>query len=259
MASSVEEFTNRLIDPLKSDISLGLRARFERCFDDVMENAIAFEQKKVRTEARFFNIYSTKYLTARWCRIWWVTILMYSESLVLGSLIISFDLLCYLFTQNSSIVSFHGFFKVDLLIPGSSLERIHHTCQTCRSNLKQKVAGFSFDSGSDQVLGCETPAFEYDYGKLASTLLRLIVIGSSPLGNVMIMIKMISIIAPAGISPRRRNPEEALWLVVRAYIKESTHSWNIQSVCQKKISICLNRGRMESLGNNDVSIVRARK
>ena len=69
MASSVEEFTNRLIDPLKSDINLGLRARFESCFDDVMENAIAFEQKKVRTEARFFNIYFTKYLTARWCRI----------------------------------------------------------------------------------------------------------------------------------------------------------------------------------------------
>ena len=69
MASSVEEFTNRLIDPLKSDINLGLRARFESCFDDVMENAIAFEQKKVRTEARFFNIYSTKYVTARWCKI----------------------------------------------------------------------------------------------------------------------------------------------------------------------------------------------
>ncbi|KAM7425476.1 hypothetical protein ABFA07_023105 [Porites harrisoni] len=46
MASSVEEFTNRLIDPLKSDSNLGLRARFESCFDDVMENAIAFEQKK---------------------------------------------------------------------------------------------------------------------------------------------------------------------------------------------------------------------
>ena len=213
MASSVEEFTNRLIDPLKSDINLGLRGRFERCFDDVMENAIAFEQKKVRTKARFFKLYSTKYFTARWCRICWV-----SESFVLGSLIISFDLLCYLFTQNSSIVFFQGFFKVDLLIPGSSLERIHHN-QTCRSNLRQKVAGFCSDSGSDQVLGCEPPAFEYDYGKLASTLLRLIVIGSSPLGNVMIMIMMISIIAPAGISPRRQNPEEALWLVVRAYIK----------------------------------------
>ena len=41
-----------------------------------------------------------------------------------------------------------------------------------------------------------------------------------------------TIFAPAGISPRRRNPEEAL--VIRAYIKESTYSWNIQSVCQKK-------------------------
>ena len=38
-------------------------------------------------------------------------------------------------------------------------------------------------------------------------------------------------------------------LVTRAYIKESTYSWNIQSVCQKKISICLNRGREESVGN----------
>ena len=47
MASSVEEFTNRLIDPLKSDFDLC--ARFERCFDDVMENAIEFEQKKVRS------------------------------------------------------------------------------------------------------------------------------------------------------------------------------------------------------------------
>ena len=44
MASSVEEFTNRLIDPLKCDFDLC--ARFERCFDDVMENAIEFEQKK---------------------------------------------------------------------------------------------------------------------------------------------------------------------------------------------------------------------
>ena len=47
MVSSVEEFTNRLIDPLKSDFDL--RERFERCFDDVMENAIEFEQKKVRS------------------------------------------------------------------------------------------------------------------------------------------------------------------------------------------------------------------
>ena len=41
-------------------------------------------------------------------------------------------------------------------------------------------------------------------------------------------------------------------LVTRAYIKESTYSCNIQSVWQKKISICLNRGREESVGNDDV-------
>ena len=32
----------------------------------------------------------------------------------------------------------------------------------------------------------------------------------------------------------------------------------IYSQYDKKISICLNRGRMESLGNDDVSIVRVR-
>ena len=41
-------------------------------------------------------------------------------------------------------------------------------------------------------------------------------------------------------------------LVTRAYIKESNYSCNIQSVWQKKISICLNRGREESVGNDDV-------
>ena len=67
-------------------------------------------------------------------------------------------------------------------------------------------------------------------------------------------------IAPAGISPRRRNPEETPWLVTRAYIKEVltveiySHTVNIG-----KISICLNRGREESVGNDDVSIVCARK
>ena len=48
-------------------------------------------------------------------------------------------------------------------------------------------------------------------------------------------------------------------LVTRTYIKESTYSWNIQSVCQKKVSIFLNRGREESVGNDDASIVCARK
>ena len=38
---------------------------------------------------------------------------------------------------------------------------------------------------------------------------------------------------------------------------ESTYSWNMQSAMyQKKVS---NRGRVESLGNDDVSIVHARK
>ena len=45
-------------------------------------------------------------------------------------------------------------------------------------------------------------------------------------------------------------------LVTRAYIKESTYSWNIQSYSQyRKISICLNRGREESVGNDDVSCI----
>ena len=34
---------------------------------------------------------------------------------------------------------------------------------------------------------------------------------------------------------------------------------NIHSVYKKKISICLNRGREKSVGNDDVSIVCARK
>ena len=70
-----------------------------------------------------------------------------------------------------------------------------------------------------------------------------------------------SLIAPTGISPRQRNPEEAL-LVTRAYIKECIYSWNIpvsQYARKKKISICLNRGREESVGKDDVSIVCARK
>ena len=37
--------------------------------------------------------------------------------------------------------------------------------------------------------------------------------------------------------------------------KREKYSWNIQSVCQKKISICLIRGLMQSLGNDDVSVV----
>ena len=49
-------------------------------------------------------------------------------------------------------------------------------------------------------------------------------------------------------------------LVARTYIKDSTYSPNMQSVyILGKISICSNRGREESVGNDDVSIVCARK
>ena len=70
--------------------------------------------------------------------------------------------------------------------------------------------------------------------------------------------------ATAGISPRRRKPEEAHSLVTHAYIKESTYKYEINKhkytvSMLEKISICLNRGREESVGNDDVSIVCARK
>ena len=67
---------------------------------------------------------------------------------------------------------------------------------------------------------------------------------------------------PRRVSPRKRNPEELRGgtLVTRAYIRKVltveiySHTVNIE-----KISICLNRGREESVGNDDVSIVCARK
>ena len=54
--------------------------------------------------------------------------------------------------------------------------------------------------------------------------------------------------------PRRRNPEEAL-IVTHAYIL----TVEIYNQYARKILICLNRGREESVGNDDVSVVRARK
>lgn len=45
LASSVEEFTNCLMNPLKSDIKC--RLQFKQCFDEVMETAIELGQKKV--------------------------------------------------------------------------------------------------------------------------------------------------------------------------------------------------------------------
>ena len=46
-------------------------------------------------------------------------------------------------------------------------------------------------------------------------------------------------------------------LVACAYIKESTDSYTVSM--PEKILICLNKGCMESLGSDDVSIFRARK
>ena len=45
LASSVEEFTNCLMDPLKSDVNC--RLQFKQCFDEVRETAIELGQKKV--------------------------------------------------------------------------------------------------------------------------------------------------------------------------------------------------------------------
>ena len=70
---------------------------------------------------------------------------------------------------------------------------------------------------------------------------------------------IIIIIAPAGISPRRRNPEEALQKLARILRKVFTVEIYSHTINIETISICLNRGREESVGNDDVSIVCARK
>ena len=64
--------------------------------------------------------------------------------------------------------------------------------------------------------------------------------------------------------PRRDFAQQAKsrggTLVTRAYIKESTYSWIYShTVNIEEISICLNRGCEESVGNDDVSIVCARR
>ena len=63
------------------------------------------------------------------------------------------------------------------------------------------------------------------------------------------------LIAPARISPRRRNPEEALQYLARILRKVLTVEIYSHTVNIEKISICLNRGREESVGNDDISIV----
>ena len=67
-----------------------------------------------------------------------------------------------------------------------------------------------------------------------------------------------AIIAPAGISPRRRNPDRGgtLARILRKVLTVEIYSHTVNI---DKISICLNRGREESVGNDDVSIVCARK
>ena len=53
LASCVEEFTNCLMDPLKSDVKC--RLQFKQCFEEVMETAIELEQKKVSDYQSFFR------------------------------------------------------------------------------------------------------------------------------------------------------------------------------------------------------------
>ena len=65
-----------------------------------------------------------------------------------------------------------------------------------------------------------------------------------------------TIFAPARISPRGRNPEEAL--NSRVYLGKHLQLEYTVSM-PEKIPTCLNRGREESVGNDDVSVVCARK
>ena len=62
---------------------------------------------------------------------------------------------------------------------------------------------------------------------------------------------------PQGFRPEAKSRGGTV--VTRAYIKDSTYSSNIQYSIVEKISICSNRGREESVGNDDVFIVCARK
>ncbi|KAL9984516.1 hypothetical protein ACROYT_G006819 [Oculina patagonica] len=59
LATSVEEFTNCLIDPLKSDFEC--RSQFKDCFDDVMETAIELGQKKFFTHPVIDNLKNYKW------------------------------------------------------------------------------------------------------------------------------------------------------------------------------------------------------
>lgn len=69
------------------------------------------------------------------------------------------------------------------------------------------------------------------------------------------------VISPTVISPQLMyTSKRGGTLIARAYIKDSTYLQVKYAVgVLEKISICSNRGREESVGNDDVSIVCARK
>lgn len=59
LACSVEEFTNCLVDPLKSDVNC--RLQFKQCFDEVMETAVELEQKRFFTHPVIDNLKNDKW------------------------------------------------------------------------------------------------------------------------------------------------------------------------------------------------------
>ena len=62
------------------------------------------------------------------------------------------------------------------------------------------------------------------------------------------------VIAPAGLSPREQAIIEGWPYIYRVYLKSE------YTVCiPDKILICSNRGRMESLGDDDVSSLNAHR
>ena len=77
------------------------------------------------------------------------------------------------------------------------------------------------------------------------------IIGSCALAKILDVILDSEMSFREGEIPRRQS------LVTCAYRKYLQLKYTVSM--SEKISICLNRGRKELVGNNDVSIVRARK
>ena len=74
-----------------------------------------------------------------------------------------------------------------------------------------------------------------------------------------LVIKLIALLPPPqGIRPEEAKSRGGTTSSSRVYSKKYLQFNNTVSM-PRKISICLNRSRMESLGNDDVSIVCARK